>query len=220
MRRCRFYLSKVARSPWTIARLVVDRILVPLYVRLQGVELGPGCHFVGQPLAKLVPGSRVILGNNVNVLSRVNSNPAGLPHPTMLAALTRDSYIEIGEGTGISGASIVSRAGIRIGRHVLIGAGACIWDTDFHPMDPQKRREDQTRDACSAPVHIEDDVFIGARALILKGVRIGRGAVVGAGAVVTKSVDAYQMVAGNPAKVVGAVYPLKKVLENGETVHT
>ena len=55
------------------------------------------------------------------------------------------------------------------------------------------------------PIRIEHDVFIGARAMILKGVAIGRGAVIGAGAVVTKNVEAGQIVAGNPARVVGSV---------------
>lgn len=95
----------------------------------------------------------------------------------------------------------------------MIGAGACIWDTDFHPLDPHQRREHQTRDASSAPVCIEGDVFIGARALILKGVRIGWGAVIGAGAVVTKHVEACQIVAGNPARVVGAVHPQRGEME-------
>ena len=137
--------------------------------------------------------------------SRRTSNPAGLAHPTLLAALTPESYIEIGEEAGISGASIAARCGIRIGTRVLIGAGACIWDTDFHPVDPGLRREHATRDAQCAPVFIEDEVFVGARALILKGVRIGRCAVVGAGAVVTKDVRPGEIVAGNPAKVVGSV---------------
>jgi acetyltransferase-like isoleucine patch superfamily enzyme len=163
-------------------------------------------------MVKLAPGSHLILGNNVSILSRPGSNPAGLPHPTILATLTPDSSITIGDGTGISGASIVARTGITIGRNVLIGAGACIWDTDFHPLDPHQRREHQTRDARFAPIHIEDDVFIGARALILKGIRIGRGAVVGAGAVVTKDVEACQIVAGNPAVVV------RSSLSNNERV--
>src|SRR2546430_787517 len=88
------------------------------------------------------------------------------------------------------GASIVARAAVTIGARVLIGAGACVWDTDFHPVEPEQRRVHATRGAASAPVQIGDDVFVGARALILKGVSIGSGAVVGAGAVVTKPVPA------------------------------
>jgi len=151
------------------------------------------------------------LGDNVRILSREDSNPAGLLHPTILAAVAPGASINMGRRVGISGASIVARAGITIGSNVLIGAGACIWDTDFHPLDPNQRRAHQTRDACSVPINIEDDVFIGARALELKGVSSGRGAVIGAGAVVTKRVESGQIVAGNPAKVVGAVQPVSAV---------
>jgi acetyltransferase-like isoleucine patch superfamily enzyme len=137
--------------------------------------------------------------------SRFDSNPAGLPFPTILAALGTNSSIIIGDDTGISGASIVAIRAVRIGNRVLIGAGACIWDTDFHPLDPDQRIEHQTRDAASAPVEIGDEAFIGARALILKGVTVGQRAVVAAGAVVTKDVKAGNIVAGNPARVVGSV---------------
>jgi acetyltransferase-like isoleucine patch superfamily enzyme len=88
---------------------------------------------------------------------------------------------------------------------VLIGAGACIWDTDFHPVDAERRREHATRDARCVPITIEDEVFIGARALILKGVNVGRSAVIGAGAIVTKNVDPGDIVAGNPARVVRSI---------------
>lgn len=196
---------RVLRGPSTAARILVDRICVPLTLSWLGVAIGPACSFAGHPVVRLAPGAKIKLDAGVRVLSRAGSNPAGLPHPTMLAAVGPESVITIGAGTGISGASIVARTGITIGRNVLLGAGACIWDTDFHPLDPQARREHQTRGARSFPIRIEDDVFIGARAVILKGVTIGWGAVVGAGAVVTNDVGACQIVAGNPARVVGCV---------------
>ena len=196
---------KLARSPRTLSNLVTDRILPPFRIRLMGVMSGRGCSFAGAPSIKMVAGARIRLGNDVAIGSRFDANPLGLPHPTILAALMPDSYIEIGDGTGISGASIVARRSVVIGQRVMIGAGACIWDSDFHPLNPDARRENPTRDARTAPVIIEDDVFIGARALILKGVRVGRGAVVGAGAVVTKDVPPGQIVAGNPARVLGPV---------------
>ncbi|HAV78803.1 MAG TPA: hypothetical protein DCX53_15745, partial [Anaerolineae bacterium] len=68
--------------------------------------------------------------------------------------------------------------------------------------DAQARRMD-LESSKSAPVTIEDDVFIGMNCLILKGVIIGRGSVVGGGSVVTKDVPANVVVAGNPARVIG-----------------
>lgn len=196
-------LRKLIRSPRTLALLLSDRFLVPIWMRLNKIQTGNHCRFVGQPVLNLAPGARVRLGDDVLVNSRFDSNPAGLPHPTIFAALESNSSIEIGDGTGISGASIVARSMVTIGKRVLIGAGACIWDTDFHPLDPDKRRQHPTQGAKCAPITIEDEVFIGARSLILKGVSIGRGAVIGAGSVVTKNVNAGDIVAGNPARKVG-----------------
>jgi acetyltransferase-like isoleucine patch superfamily enzyme len=196
-------LLRIARSPRTIVRLCIDRVLAPVWLRALGVQLGAGCRFAGVPIVHLAPGARVVLGNNVVINSRRDSNPGGVAHPTVLAALEPHSSIVIGDGTGISAASIVARRGITIGSRVLIGIGACIWDSDFHPLDAEHRRLHATNGAAGAPVRIEDEVFIGGRSLILKGVTIGSGAVVGAGAVVRNDVGAGAIVAGNPARVVG-----------------
>ncbi len=203
-------LIKFARSPRTVAIRLFDLFWVPLWLHLRGVRSGRGCRFAGLPVVKLATGASIDLGDDVLVNSRFDSNPAGLPYPTIFAALESQSYIEIGDGTGISGASIVARSAITIGQRVLIGAGACIWDTDFHPLDAESRREDPTRDARCAPIKIDDEVFIGARALILKGVSIGKRAVIGAGAVVTKDVRSGDVVAGNPARVVRSVEQEKR----------
>jgi len=197
-------LTRVIRGPYTAFRLFLDRICIPVWLRWLGVTCGQGCSFIGRPIITLAPGGTIALGEGVRVFSRANSNPAGLPHPTILAALTPESAITIGKNTAISGASIAARVKVTIGSHVMIGAGACIWDTDFHPVDPYKRHQHPTRDARCAPVVIQDDVFIGARAMILKGVTVGWGAVIGAGAVVTRNVEAGQVVAGNPAVVIGS----------------
>jgi acetyltransferase-like isoleucine patch superfamily enzyme len=92
---------------------------------------------------------------------------------------------------------------IRIGHHVLIATGVKIFDNNSHPIDPEHRRTNapMTREDI-APVVIHDNVWIGMEATILKGVTIGRGAIVATGSVVTKSVPDRVVVAGNPAKVV------------------
>lgn len=109
--------------------------------------------------------------------------------------------IDIGDDVGMSGASITAYSRVKIGSRVLIGSGALIVDNDAHPVFPEGRR--YSPEVPFAPVEIGDDVFIGARAIILKGVHIANGAVIGAGAVVTRDVPMYAVVAGNPAAVVG-----------------
>jgi len=102
---------------------------------------------------------------------------------------------------------------IRIGNYVKIAHAVDIHDSDSHPLDARMRRQDaeafcERREPPdvyrveAAPVRIEDCAWICFKASILKGVTIGRGAIVAAGAVVTKDVAPYTMVAGNPARFV------------------
>jgi acetyltransferase-like isoleucine patch superfamily enzyme len=92
---------------------------------------------------------------------------------------------------------------ISIGRHVLVAGGVRISDYDGHPVDAAARRAgDPTPPDGVRPVVVEDDVWIGTDARILKGVRIGARSIVGSGAVVTRSVPPDVVVAGNPARIV------------------
>lgn len=97
----------------------------------------------------------------------------------------------IGENVVLDG-----RDDITIGDHVDIASEVMIYNSQHDIHNP-------TFDAISAPVVIEDYVFIGPRAIILPGVTIGKGAVVAAGAVVTKDVAADTVVGGVPAKPIG-----------------
>src|SRR5436190_1225383 len=108
--------------------------------------------------------------------------------------LHRGSTLKLGDGFGFTGATLVAAERIQIGHRVLVGANASIMDTDFHPLDPERRRADINA-GTSAEVIIEDDVFIGMNAIILKGVRLGAGCVVGAGSVVMHDVPAGATVA-------------------------
>jgi acetyltransferase-like isoleucine patch superfamily enzyme len=190
--------------------MVADRVITPLWLRLLGVHVGRHCRFYGLPIIRMAPHASITLGDDVVIRSRRDCNVAGIAHPTILAAMETGSTILVGRGTGVSGASIVAYQSVTIGDRVLIGAGACLWDTDFHPVDPEQRRVHQTRGAASAAVRIGDDAFVGARSLVLKGVRVGPRAVVGAGSVVTKDVAADTIVGGNPANVLGAVQPRRE----------
>lgn len=97
----------------------------------------------------------------------------------------------IGEGVVLDG-----RDKLVIGNHVDLATEVMIYNSE-HDI------ENENFTARSAPVYIEDYVFIGPRAIILPGIKIGRGAVVGAGAVVTKDVPPHAVVGGVPAKIIG-----------------
>jgi acetyltransferase-like isoleucine patch superfamily enzyme len=107
---------------------------------------------------------------------------------------------------------IWSAKNITIGNRVLISHNCNIFDSDTHPIDAKKRHEHCKQiittghpricDLNEDPVIIEDDAWIGANSIILKGLTLGKGAVVGAGSVVTADVPPFTLVAGNPARLV------------------
>jgi acetyltransferase-like isoleucine patch superfamily enzyme len=114
-----------------------------------------------------------------------------------------------------SDSKIWSSKKIVIGNRVLISHNVNIHDNISHPLDPEARHEDflhifskglqESVDIREAEVVIEDDAWIGFNAIILKGVKIGKGAIVGAGAIVTKDVPAFSVVVGNTARVIKTI---------------
>lgn len=172
--------------------------------RTRGFRFEKGLCVHGWPILRCVKGAKVTAGRNLVLISHSVFSAPGVARPCLINAMAPGARIVIGHDVGMSGASICSRASITIGDRVLLGADVMIVDTDFHPVQSVPRRYAQTGIGV-APVVIEDDVFIGMRAMVLKGTRIGKGSVVGAGAVVTSDVPPFSIVAGQPARVVGAV---------------
>jgi acetyltransferase-like isoleucine patch superfamily enzyme len=174
-------------------------VIWKLEARLKGVEVSPRVIFGGRPILSVVRGSSMILNDGVVLRSGRRNNPLGCFQPCVLRTLASDAELILEKNVGISATTICAGGSIHIGEGTIIGAGAMILDNDMH-----RRSEDGTwRADCvtsARPVRIGRSVFIGARAIILKGVTIGDGAVIGAGAVVTKNVPGGQSAAGNPAQ--------------------
>ena len=129
-------------------------------------------------------------------------------------ALGENGRVVIGNYCYFTNAVLLCEVELRVGDYVVIGWNATIADTDFHPIAPAERIADAI--ACSPlgrgrprpevlrrPVIIEEDVWIGPNATVLKGVRLGAGAFVEAGALVTRDVPPRARVMGNPARVIG-----------------
>lgn len=127
-------------------------------------------------------------------MSKETGNLLGINHRCILATYNANAKLEIGNGSSFSGVSIWCFEHITIGNNVRVGANCTIMDGDAHQDDPRAGK--------NKPVVIEDNVWLGANVMVLKGVTIGHNSLIGAGSVVTKSIPANVIAAGNPCKVI------------------
>lgn len=102
---------------------------------------------------------------------------------------------------GISASTIRCRKKITIGNRVTIGADVILLDSDGHSLDYTKRGTIDDIPRCKA-IEINDDVLIGTRSIILKGVTIGARSIIGSGSIVSKDIPSDCIAAGNPCKVI------------------
>lgn len=169
-------------------------------------------RFWGVPELSIKKGSSVSIGSNFVACSLSRRNSIGVNQRVILKTTSEIASIYIGENVGISGSTISCAKHIYIGNNCLIGSGVLITDSDHHAILPNLRK--CSSEPTPIEIVIEDDVFVGARSIILKGVRIGRGSVIGAGSVVTCNIPQMTVVAGNPAKVIRMIADLKVVQDN------
>ena len=175
-------------------------VLWRLEARIKGVEMTGPCQFVGRPLISVTPGSRMVFGAGVRIASALRSNPLACFQPSVLRTLAPGAQLILAPCAGLSGTVVCAAASVEIGERSIFGSGAMVLDNDFHsPIGEWDWKEAYAETA--RPVKIGRGVFVGARAIILKGVTIGDRAVIGAGAVVTKDVPAGHIAAGNPAQI-------------------
>ncbi len=133
--------------------------------------------------------------------------------------------LSVGDGTSIPKGSTIycTEAPLTIGRKVIFGPNPTIITGD-HRIDLIGKyiidvTVDEKQPENYAPVVIEDDVWCGANVTILKGVTIGRGSVIAAGAVVTKSFSPYSIIGGVPAKLIKMRFTEKEIRENDRLLY-
>jgi carbonic anhydrase/acetyltransferase-like protein (isoleucine patch superfamily) len=153
----------------------------------------------------------LVVSNNGKISIGAGSVLRGIPTSVELATGTGGS-LSVGEAAIInSGASICAYGTMTIGDRVLIGPYVMINDTSFHDL--------YDRSVVPEPLNvvIEDDVWIGAKASILPGVRIGRGAIVSAHSLVNRDVEPFTIVSGVPATQIAKLNPKKFVVRDNRT---
>ena len=160
----------------------------------------------GVPYICVAPSGKCVIGKNLTLNNGLRFNPIGYVQPCTLYVNT-DATLVIGNNVGMSQTSIICHQSIYIGDNVKLGGGVKIYDTDFHSIDPNIRKDRMAdmREKKCAPVVLEDNCFIGAGTTILKGVRIGENAIVGACSLVTKDIPTNEIWAGVPARFVRKV---------------
>lgn len=140
-----------------------------------------------RPFSYCSNGLQIRIGNKVTLFNYV--------------LIQGSSILTIGNETFIGSYSVIGvNESISIGNHVMIAQAVSIRDTDHEYNNTEVPMRNQG--ITTAPIVIEDDVWIGYGAVITKGITIGKGAIIGANAVVTKNVPPYAIVGGVPAKII------------------
>jgi acetyltransferase-like isoleucine patch superfamily enzyme len=157
----------------------------------------------GIPYVMVAIGGKCSIGKNFKMNNGIGGNPIGRPQKCTFF-VDKNANLTIGDNVGMSQTAIICHHKISIGNNVKIGGGVCIYDTDFHSLDPSQRNDPQQdfKNKINKPVVIEDNVFIGAHSTILKGVTIANNSIIGACSVVTKNVPPNEIWAGNPARFI------------------
>ena len=168
---------------------------------LKGAKLGQKIRFLGRPIITVARGSQLILHDQTMLCSGKRSNPLGCFQPCVLRTVAHGAELILESGVGLSAGVICAARSVRVGQNTIMGAGAMIIDSDFHTLGPEGKWVNDFA-GTARPIVIGRSVFVGARALILKGVTIGDRAVIGAGSVVTRDVPSGCVAAGNPASIV------------------
>ena len=200
-------------TPWKV-RLELRRMwswpVTRLIFALAGVRWGRGWRFYGVPILQKHRYSTITVGDGVELRSIPHSNTLSPFHPVIVSTRRPGAQIMIGRGFAMTGGTLCAEESITIGDNVWVGANTTITDSDFHPLILEDRLA-RPLDGATAPVVIEDGVFIGMQSLILKGVRIGARSVIGASSVVTRDIPPGVIAAGNPARVIRPVEARREI---------
>lgn len=182
-------------KPFALKRLLakIERFWINHFVRPQLESLGDGC-LIMKPWYLHLYGAGISFGDAIHVVTSRDRTVrlTTWEHENGAGQINIQDHALLCPGVRIDSATSVN-----IGRGTMLAAGAYLTDADWHGVYDRSKPIGQTK-----AIHLDDNVWIGDGAIVCKGVSIGTNSIVGAGSVVTKSLPANVIAAGNPAVVV------------------
>lgn len=185
-----FLASVVSETVWTL--------VARLRLWTHGASVGRGLRVRGPLHLHCHRSAAIRIGHGCRIQSGFSRNPVGGFTPMALWVGPRGT-LTIGNGVGLSNSTIVCLHAVSIEDEAYVGGGCRIYDTDFHPIDPEDRLK-TPGGGQGMPVRVGRRAFVGGHSLLLKGSMVGAAAVVGAGSVVRGRIPAGEVWSGNPAR--------------------
>lgn len=176
-----------------------NKLVNLIFIKVFKVEVKGKCFIRGKLFLR--NSGKIIFGDKLVINSGFKYNPIG-GQSFMSIVVEKKGLLKIKNNVGMSNSTIYCANKITIEENVFIGGNCKIYDTNFHSIYLKNRLLKPEIGVKTAPVKICKGVFIGAGTIILKGVTIGENSVIGAGSVVSKSIPANEVWAGNEIKFI------------------
>lgn len=202
----------------TTIKNILPYYLVARYQKVREPKMANFHNYLENGNSIIQPNFKILLNNPENRKYVKVGNDNMLECAVVFESPTGE--VIVGDRNYIGDCTIICKSRIEFGRNIFVAWGSYFYDHDSHSLNHLDRQKDITQQlqdyrsnknfvenknwsvVATAPIKICDNAWIGMNVLILKGVTVGEGAIVGAGSVVTKDVEPWTMVAGNPARVV------------------
>jgi len=198
-------------TPYFVKRIstLLNRFYVKRFIAPQFDSVGEGLE-VAHPRSLVIFGCNIHIGHYAQIIASPDNCIRFTTWPSKkVIDSVKGGAIKIGDYCLISpGVRISAEQSIHIGDNVMLAANVYVSDSDWHGIYNRIRPF-----RCTKPVVIENNVWLGERVIVNKGVTIGGNSVIGAGSVVTKNIPANVIAAGNPARVIKTINPNRRMLK-------